>query len=64
MTAEVSGLGLSGSKNQIEPMQIAGTATYGGFFDLPSSDFYTLKLTVERSGTGSAVLGFKFDHRR
>jgi hypothetical protein len=64
VTAEVSGLGLSGSKKQLEPMQIAGNATYGGFFDLPGSDLYTLKLTVERSGTNPAVLQFKYDHRR
>lgn len=64
VTAEVSGLGLSGSKKQLEPMQIAGTATYGGFFDLPGSDLYTLNLTVERSGTNPAVLQFKYDHRR
>ena len=64
VTAEVFGLGLSGSKKQLEPMQIAGTATYGGFFDLPGSDLYTVKLTVERSGTNPAVLQFKYDHRR
>ena len=56
VTAEVFGLGLSGSKKQLEPMQIAGTTTYGGFFDLPGSDLYTVKLTVERSGTDPAVL--------
>ena len=64
VTAEVFGLGLSGSKKQLEPMQIAGTTTYGGFFDLPGSDLYTVKLTVERSGTNAAVLQFKYDHRR
>jgi hypothetical protein len=63
VTAEVFGLGLSGSKKQLEPMQIAGTAAYGGFFDLPGSDLYTVKLTVERSGTNPAVLQFKYDHR-
>jgi hypothetical protein len=64
VTAEVSGLGLSGGKMRLEPMQIAGTATYGGFFDLPGSDLYTLKLTVERTGTSPAVLEFQYDHRQ
>src|SRR5262245_35207369 len=50
VTAEVSGLGLSGAKKTLEPMQISGTTTYGGFFDLPGFDLYTVKLTVERSG--------------
>ncbi len=64
VTAEVSGLGLSGSKKKLEPMQIAGTTTYGGFFDLPGFDFYTVRLTVERGEAGPAVLQFKYDHRR
>jgi hypothetical protein len=64
VTAEVSGLGLSGSKQKLEPMQIAGTTTYGGFFNLPGFDIYTLKLTVERGTASTAVLQFKYDHRR
>lgn len=64
VTAEVSGLGLSGSKKKLEPMQIAGTTTYGGFFDLPGFDLYTVKVTVERGGIAPAVLQFKYDHRR
>ena len=61
VTADVSGLGLAGNKKKLEPMQIAGTTTYGGFFDLPGFDIYTVKLTVERGGTGPAVLQFKYD---
>ncbi|MCA1526523.1 hypothetical protein I6F46_15625 [Bradyrhizobium yuanmingense] len=64
VTAEVSGLGLSGGKKKLEPMQIAGTTTYGGFVDLPGFDLYTVKLTVERSGARPAILQFKYDHRR
>jgi hypothetical protein len=64
VTAEVSGLGLSGSKEKLEPMQIAGTTAYGGFFDLPGSDLYTVKLTVERTGASPVDLQFKYDHRR
>lgn len=64
VTAEVSGLGLAGGKEKLEPMQIAGTTTYGGFVDLPGFDLYTVKLTVERSGASPAVLQFRYDHRR
>ncbi|MCG2665747.1 hypothetical protein ACFPFP_02235 [Bradyrhizobium sp. GCM10023182] len=64
VTAEVSGLGLSGAKKKLEPMQISGTTTYGGFFDLPGFDLYTVKLTVERTGASPAALQFKYDHRR
>jgi len=64
VTAEVSGLGLAGGKKKLEPMQIAGTTTYGGFFDLPGADLYTAKLTVERGGATPGVFQFKYDHRR
>jgi hypothetical protein len=64
VTAEVSGLGLSGGKKRLEPMQIAGTTTYGSFFDLPGADLYTVKLTVERGGASPAIFQFKYDHRR
>ena len=65
VTAQVSGLGLSGTKKTLEPMEIAGTKTYGGFFDLPGPDLYTVRLTIERPSTGRpVVLDFKYDHRR
>ena len=64
VTAQIAGLGLSGSSMKLEPMQIAGTTTYGGFVNLPGLDLYTVKLTIERSGASPAVLQFKYDHRR
>jgi len=64
VTAEVSGLGLSGARTKLEPMQISGTTTYGGFFNLLGFDLYTVKLIVERSGASPAALQFKYDHRR
>jgi len=65
VTAKVSGLGLSGSAKKLEPMEIAGTTTYGEFFNLPGSDLYTIGLTIQRDGVSRAVvLDFKYDHRR
>lgn len=64
VTAEVSGLGLSGGKSRLEPMQISGTTTYGGFVNLPGRDLYTLKLIIERRGASPAVMQFRYDHRR
>lgn len=64
VAAQVSGLGLSGGKMKLEPMQISGTTTYGGFVDQPGLDLYTVKLTVERSAVSPTVLQFKYDHRR
>ena len=65
VTAQVLALGLSGSTRKLEPMQIAGTTTFGGFFSLPGRDVYTVKLTVDRpGGVAPVVVNFKFDHRR
>lgn len=63
VTAKVSGLGLSGPQKALEPMKIADTTTYGGFFNL-SADLYTIKLTVQRPGSQPVLLEFKYDHRR
>ena len=65
VTAQVSGLGLSGSKLKLEPMEINNTLTYGQFVNLPGRDLYTVRLTVERTGSGRPVVfDFKYDHRR
>jgi hypothetical protein len=65
VTAQISGIGLSGTKKKLDPMEIASTVTYGGFFDLPGRDLYTIGLTIERPGRPKPVsLEFKYDHRR
>ena len=65
VTAQVSGLGLSGPRYKLEPMEFAGTTTYGGFVNLPGRDLYTVRLTIERPSPARAiVVDFKYDHRR
>jgi hypothetical protein len=65
VTAQVSGLGLSDTERPLEPMEIAGTTPYGGFFDFPAADLYAVRLTVERPlAERPVVLDFKYDHRR
>ena len=65
VTAQVSGLGLAGTKKKLDPMEISKTVTYGAFFHLPGRDLYTVKLAVERSGGSRPVtVDFKYDHRR
>ena len=48
VTAQVSGLGLSGPSKKLEAMEIAGTASYGAFFNLPGRDLYRIRLAIER----------------
>ena len=64
VTAKVSGLGLSGPEKALEPMAIANTITYGGFFELSGADLYTIRMTVKRPGAQApVVLEFRYDHR-
>jgi hypothetical protein len=65
VTAQVSGVGLAGPSKKLEPMQIAGTITYGEYFRLPGRDTYTMKLTIERGGAARpVVVDFKYQHMR
>lgn len=65
ITAKISGLALSGPQITLEPMKIADTTTFGGFVNLPGTDRYTIKLTIQRAGSQQpVVLDFKYDHGR
>ncbi|KAB2943100.1 MAG: hypothetical protein K8F92_04925 [Hyphomicrobium sp.] len=64
VTAQVSGLALSGPRKAMDPMTIAGTTTYGAYFELPGADLYTIVLTIKRAGaTKPVTLKFTYDHR-
>ncbi len=61
--AEVSGLGLAATRRALEPMMIAQTITYGGFFDLPGRDIYTVKLEIQRPDGKPVPVTFTYDRR-
>lgn len=42
--ARVGEVGLSAVKKRLEPMQIAGTVTYGNFFSMPNPGPYSIEL--------------------
>jgi hypothetical protein len=64
VTGQVSGLGLAGPEKVLDPMIIAGTVTYGAYFDLPGPDLYTIVLTIKRPGAAQPItLKFNYDHR-
>jgi hypothetical protein len=64
VTAQVSGLALSGPSKAMDTMTIAGTTTYGAYFELPGADLYTIVLTIKRPGaTKPVTLKFTYDHR-
>lgn len=48
---------------QLEPMQIAGTTTYGGFFQMAGEGRWTIHLVIERPGMPRPVEAqFAYDH--
>jgi|KBSMisStaDraftv2_1062788.scaffolds.fasta_scaffold3988303_1 hypothetical protein len=63
VTAQVSGLGLAGIWQEFEPMTIAQTVTYGGFFNLPGRDAYTVKLEIQRPDVKPVAVSFTYDQR-
>jgi hypothetical protein len=65
VSAQISGIGLAGTSKNLDAMLIAGTTTYGAFFDLPGADLYTIRVTIERpSAQRAVVMSFRYDHRR
>lgn len=45
-------------------MQIAGTITYGNYFEMRSSDSYRIALTIHQGEQAEPVrLEFTYDHR-
>ena len=65
VSAQLSGVGLSGGRKNLEAMQISGTTTYGAFFSLPGRDLYTIRLAIMRPGiTQPVTIDFRYEHRR
>jgi hypothetical protein len=65
VTAKVFELALSGVEKTLEPTGIAGDVVYGGFFELPNLEPYTVTLTIERPpARRTVVVDFKYDPRR
>jgi hypothetical protein len=47
----------------LEPMQIAGTTTYGGFFQMADEGLWTIHLEIERPGMNCPVQAeFAYEH--
>lgn len=60
--ARVSEFGLGGIVQILEPMQIEGTITFGGFFDFPSRARYVIHLDITRPSTKPVTVDFSYDH--
>lgn len=62
VTARVAEVGLAGREQTLEPMEIAGTTTYGGFFNLAGAGHYAIRVMVSRPGHAPVGIDFTYDH--
>jgi len=62
VTATVREIGLAGETKKLGPMKIAGTITYGNYFDMPSRDVYRILVKIHRPGV-AGVIEAEFTHR-
>ncbi|GMQ88427.1 MAG: hypothetical protein BMS9Abin08_1671 [Gammaproteobacteria bacterium] len=57
--AEVMGsvmeIGSGSKKKKLEPMKIAGTITYGNYFDMPDNNIYHIKVHIHLPGIKDVV---------
>jgi len=60
--ASVMEFGLGAKQKKLERMKIAGTITYGNYFDMPSKDIYHIKIQIRRPGIKD-VIEAKFTHK-
>lgn len=64
VSAQVSRIGVAGPKTTLDPMTIAGTITYGGYFELPDPSLYSIVLTIIRPGVSQPItLKFAYDNQ-
>jgi hypothetical protein len=60
----VSLLGLAAVMRPLEPMQIAGTVTYGNYFTIRANERYRIVISINRgSDTKPVTLEFSHEHR-
>lgn len=64
VSARVSELALTPQSKNLEPMQIAGTVTYGNFFTMTSPGPYRIEVDVRPHGGVPAQAVFEYRHPR
>jgi hypothetical protein len=62
VTGSVMEIGLGSKQKNLEPMAIAGTITYGNYFDMPDNNIYHIKVQIRRPGM-QGVVEAQFTHR-
>lgn len=62
VSARVEQLGLTADHKDLDPMQIAGTVSYGNFYAMPSGGIYKIRVIAKRKG-GSRRIEAEFEYR-
>ncbi len=60
--ARVSEIGLAGEENKLDPMEIAGTVTYGNYFRMAGCGPFRIRLDIRGPGEADHI-GAVFEHR-
>ena len=64
VSARIGELGLTPQSKTLEPMQFAGTVTYGNFFTMTSSGPYRIEVEIRPHGGVPAKAVFEYRHPR
>jgi len=62
VTGSVMEIGSGSKKKKLEPMKIAGTITYGNYFDMPDNNIYHIKVHIHLPGI-KGVVEAQFTHQ-
>ena len=66
VSARVHEINLAGTQKKLEPMLIAGTVTYGNYFNMSTNDNpYRIRVLIELPGTPGVIEAtFEYQHAR
>jgi len=62
VTGSVMEIGSGSKKKKLEPMKIAGTITYGNYFDMPDNNIYHIKVHIHLQGI-KGIVEAQFTHQ-
>jgi hypothetical protein len=62
VSARVSEVGLSGVEKKLEPMHIAGTTTFGNYFEMKGMGPFSIEVSVDIPGASERIK-VVFEHR-
>ncbi len=62
VTGSVMEIGMGSKHSKLEAMRIAGTVTYGNYFNMPDNSTYHIKVMIRRPGI-KGVVETQFTHR-